>query len=32
MTAVRILAIIYVAQAVGGVLVGLAYPFWRLYW
>jgi len=32
MTAVRIAVILYVAQAVVGILIGLSYPLWRLYW
>jgi hypothetical protein len=32
MNAVRIAVIIYVAQAAIGILLGLSYPLWRLYW
>jgi hypothetical protein len=32
MTALRIAVIIYIAQAAIGILVGLSYPLWRLYW
>ena len=32
MTALRIAVIIYIAQAVIGILIGLSYPLWRLYW